>query len=94
MAKKNKRPNLPQQTLARARQELSGDDSSASNNVPNTQSRAAARATVSPHAAPTRAVSVDDLREEYSYVITDLVSMGILAGILFAALLTASFVLL
>lgn len=98
MAKKTtKKPNLPQQTLERARRELAGVDTSATEASADVASRAAARST-SIAATPSRrnvgtAVSIDELREEYSYVIADLRSMGILAAILFVALVIAALVL-
>ena len=45
-------------------------------------------------ANPTKTVSEDELRADYSFVIRDLRNMGILAGILFAALIAVSLILL
>ncbi len=45
-------------------------------------------------ANPTKVVTEDDLRADYGFVIRDLRNMGILAGLLFAALIIVSLLLL
>jgi tripartite-type tricarboxylate transporter receptor subunit TctC len=104
MAKKrSKRPNLPQETLARARAELHGEaqepvtvtESSGSNG-------AAAAAAARPKAAAkrpgtglaTRRIpSISELIEEYSYVLRDLRNLAILAVILFVIIIASALVL-
>jgi hypothetical protein len=90
MSKKKQpiRANIPQETLARARAELS---SSAAAPVVETSGASAVR-TARP-VSPVRAVTtVDDLHNEYTYVISDLRSMAILAGILFVALIVVALI--
>lgn len=93
--KKGSRPNVPQEALARARAELYGETNIAPE---TTRQEEAPEGTVAAarKRAPQRkikpAVSIDDLREEYVYVISDLRSMAILAGLLFIALIAAALV--
>ncbi len=84
--KTSHRPNLPTETLNRARQQAGQD-------------------TVVPAARPARQknkldvdtsvkkVTMEDLANEYAYVVTDLRNMGLLAAALFALLIVLSFVL-
>lgn len=82
--KKSTRPNLPQETLARARAELQGETVL----VPSSDKGAtvaAAREGAKPLVQPRKTVragsmvTVEDLKAEYSYVIGDLRNMAILA---------------
>lgn len=96
MAKKTtRRPNVPQETLARARQEMYGTPGAAP--VP-----AEASPTVPPVQRPRRTTGVPmragqaparpvDLRQEYAYVMHDLQTMGMLAGVLMIVLVAMSF---
>jgi len=95
MAKrKSKRPNVPEQALARARAEMGGASPAvaavAATEKQNTPATVPNRPTS--RKAPTAAVTVEDLKAEYVYVISDLRSMAILAGILFVALVVASLI--
>ncbi len=105
MAKKKKsRPNVPQETLARARAELYGTTELATEAAEAAPegSRAAARqqqagASVrksQPGQGTIPAVTINDLKSEYVYVISDLRNMGILAALLFVGLFVASIILI
>ena len=91
--KPTRKPNLPQETLERARREMArrGDLTPA----PVPQAEAGANVAVS---APTQASHARkasyaevDLSKEYAYVVTDLKNMGILAAILGVVLVAMSF---
>jgi hypothetical protein len=88
-ARKSNRPNLPQETLARARQELYGS--------PEAEPRPVKAKREAPAGAPVGARKVKpvqretNLREEYAYVAYDLRNMGILAAALMAVLIILSF---
>ncbi len=90
MAKKtNRRPNLPEQTLARARRELAN-----SPYMPPSPVVSEAPADPAPaRPAPVRAARQVDLRQEYAYVVNDLKNMGILAGTLMALLVVIALIL-
>lgn len=92
MAKRNRKPNLPKETLARARAELYGDAAppQAEETKSSSQSSVTRSGAKKSSIAPAAAVTVDDLRAEYIYVITDLRSMGILAAILFIGLVAVA----
>lgn len=87
MAKKSRKPNLPQETLERARRELgqapAAPASGASAETPKTAEVRKPRVAV-----PARAVN---LREEYAYVVQDLQNMAILASALLIVLVILSF---
>lgn len=90
MAKKtNRRPNLPEQTLARARREMA--NSPYTPPAPVVSEAPAAPAPARP--APSRAARQVDLRQEYAYVMNDLQNMGILAGVLMTLLIVVSLIL-
>lgn len=106
--KKSKRPNLPQETLERARAELRGDTYIASDDDENDSPAAAAvstRAKVSPVSVQANKVrraasqtvrripNLQDLLAEYHYVLRDLRNLAILAGVLLVAIVVMSFVL-
>ncbi|MBN1964385.1 MAG: hypothetical protein JW910_07050 [Anaerolineae bacterium] len=74
MAKKTRKPNLPEETLARARQEL-GDAPVAAAPVEDDKPHDS-HSTARPAPKVQREVN---LREAYAYVITDLRNMAILA---------------
>ena len=123
MAKRKKRrPNLPQETLARARAELYGEEEAAKMAAEEAEAEAEAQAEAevesraeAEEAAPVKAkpetrtrksykggrvkevlpaaTSIEELRDEYVYVLADLRSMGILAGVLFVGLIIASLIL-
>ncbi len=103
--KKTKRPNLPQETLERARAELRGDvsvsDLPAPPDMAAVSMQAAPRvaAPVKPKRggtglnAPRRVPNVEELIAEYRYVLHDLRNLVVLAGVLLVAIVIASFVL-
>ena len=96
--RKTKRPNVPEQALARARAEMNGAPLAAiaiaatektdkkNSTAPTAPNRPTARK------APTATVTVEDLKKEYVYVISDLRSMALLASLLFVALVIASLI--
>jgi len=106
--KKSKRPNLPQETLERARAELRGDtyiapieDEDAAPSAITTAAKAKPSAAsvqinrVKRAAAQSvrRIPSIEDLLTEYHYVLRDLRNLAVLAGVLLVAILALSLVL-
>jgi hypothetical protein len=125
--KQRSRPNLPEETLARARRDAGLEPEAVEAEVVETR-EAAIEAAPKPapvvrqqsslppierrrsssrrreskpeqmtHAEiaerlsnPTREVSTDQLRAQYGYVLTDLRSMGLLAAVLFIAMIAAA----
>lgn len=87
MAKKTRRPNLPQETLERARRELNMAGPSVEA-IKTTESALPAAAAA--HKAQ-RMVSHTDLRSQYAYVLNDLRNMAMLAGVLLLVLVALSF---
>ncbi len=88
MTKKSRKPNLPQDTLERARRELYGA-------AAVEEAKPAPQATETPRAKPVvqrRAVLTNeaDLRREYAYVLSDLRNMAVLSAGLLAVLLVLS----
>ena len=126
MSKRRRRktaPNLPEETLARARQQaaqIDGDDQletepeTGAEDAPVVEEKRRPRkrrrerlepvelaknktngeldsATIAELLAnPTKFVTEEELRDEYTYVLQDLRGMGILAGVLFVALVLAA----
>ena len=87
MAKKTRRPNIPESTLERARRQM-GD-------MPAAPAPAPAQDASAP-AAPVprrKRLSSADLSAEYAYVVTDLQNMGVLAVTFLAILIALSFFL-
>ena len=76
------RPNLPQTALEQARRDASG--------ISATTAQATQAAASAGTAAKT---TMEDLANEYAYVVTDLRNMGILAVALFAVLVALAFVI-
>jgi hypothetical protein len=95
MAKKSRKPNLPQETLERARRELerSGDLPAQPVTPADTDSAASASAPAAkPAAKPApRPASQVNLAEEYAYVIADLQQMAMLAAGIMIVLVILSF---
>src|SRR5258706_11874140 len=95
--KKSKRPNLPQETLERARAELRGERTEVAAPVetvrpggagvvaprPKTAKRAGA------NLATRRIPSLEELRSEYAYVTADLRNLAILALVLLVGIVAA-----
>jgi len=103
MTKKRRKPNLPQETLERARREM---QNAGIIDPAITESRAATAEKAAPVAVSALAarraaarssgaglivVSETELRAQYSYVISDLRNMAILATVLLGALVVLSF---
>lgn len=88
--KKSKKPNVSAQALERARQELYSGDTAATAVIEE------APVADAPASAPPRplkakpAVTTEELSNEYAYVLSDLKSMFILAGVLFVAMVIVS----
>ncbi len=99
--KKSKRPNLPQETLDRARAERRGEAFGSApvtvpeNNGSNGTMAVAAKPKVAKRSpSMTRRIpSISELIQEYSYVLSDLRYLAILAAILFIAIVAAAVLL-
>jgi hypothetical protein len=97
--KKNKRPNLPQETLERARAEMRGDlpQVVAAAEAPNGTSSLAAtakpKAKRSGSLATRRIPSTEELLAEYAYVLKDLRNLFILAAILLVSIIALAILL-
>jgi len=96
MAKKVvRRPNLPQETLDRARRELESSGEIAP--IPDVKARivssAAPARAAAPAAQPLIVRRSVDLRQEYHYVVHDMRSMALLAGAILIVLVALSFVI-
>ena len=89
MAKKKRRPNIPQATLEQVRRQVQAQGAhtkqQASSAAGNTPPRKAVA--VRPTASTT---TVEDLRAQYAYVITDLTNMAILSGAFLLGLVVLS----
>jgi hypothetical protein len=88
MAKKTRRPNLSQETLERARRELSMKAPAVE--TPDSTAQPAAPGPAKP-AVKRVGATHEDLSIEYAYVITDLRNMGLLAGAMLIVLVILSF---
>ncbi len=103
MTKKKRKPNLPQETLERARREMM---SAGIIDPAISEARAAAAEKPAPVAASALAarraaaqrsgaglivVSEEELRAQYSYVLNDLRNMAVLAAVLLGTLVVLSF---
>ena len=89
MAKKKRRPNIPQATLDQVRRQVQ------SQGKPVTPQASSAAADASPRSAaavrPSAAVTTEaDLRVQYAYVITDLRNMAVLSGAFLLGLVVLS----
>ncbi len=92
MAKKTTRPNLPQETLERARRELAqGGVLVDEQPVRPTEAGQPVAAVAAPR--PKRPLYQADLRTEYAYVINDLRNMATLAAAFMIVLVALSFVI-
>ena len=97
--KKSKRPNISQETLERARAEMRGEpvQAIATANAMDSDAPAAPKAKVKPRVGvglATRHIpTIEELLNEYGYVLKDLRNMLILAGLLFAAIVVAAVVM-
>lgn len=93
MAKKARKPNLPQETLERARRELERRGVAATPVIetPASTTDADALKTMTPVPARRAVVAEVDLRQQYAYVLSDLQNMGMLAAALGIVLVIMSF---
>lgn len=106
--KKSKRPNLPQETLERARAELRGEaapltidsDTEAVEVTPIPKPKVKTVTSSTPTKAKRtgsttvrRIPTIEDLLGDYRYVLRDLRHLGILAGSLLIAIVVISFLL-
>jgi hypothetical protein len=85
--KKSKRTNISQAALDRARREAAGDLPVA----PPPAAKISKSGKV--QTEDQHKTTLEDLAKEYAYVLTDLRSMGVLAGALFAVLIVLSFII-
>lgn len=85
--KKTRHANIAPEALARARREAAGETYVPPVHANQRQSSAQALA------SNVHKTSYEDLAQEYSYVATDLRSMGLLASLLFGILVILSFIL-
>jgi hypothetical protein len=99
MAKKTRRPNLPQDTLERARRELERGGTPVeqpAHRPSQPTSPAKASTPVPPKAGPRislapKVTTEDDLRVQYAYVISDLENMALVAAAILVTLVILSF---
>ncbi len=98
--KKSKRPNLPQETLERARAEMRGDriqtvDAEESDSTNGTMAVSGSKPKVKRTGVTTarRIPSTQELLAEYAYVLKDLRNLIILAGVLMAIIVVLALVL-
>jgi hypothetical protein len=88
MTKKSRKPNLPQDTLNRARRELYG---AAAVEEPTPASQPVEAPRPKPVAQRRAILTTEgDLRREYAYVVSDLRNMAVLAAMLLAILVVMS----
>jgi hypothetical protein len=92
MAKKTRRPNIPESTLERARREVERDTGRPATPPADVAAPSGEAAAVKPRRIGPR-MSSADLRAEYEYVVSDLQNMGILAAVFLGALIVLSFFL-
>ncbi len=87
MAKKTTRPNIPQDTLERARRQMA--------NAPAAPVVASEAPSSAPAAAPKvrTQLSSADLSTEYAYVVKDLQSMAVLAAAFLGVLIALAFII-
>lgn len=92
MAKKTHKPNVPRQTLERARRELYGTQVVKEGESVELKSDnpAVTYVTREDRKTKTKFVREVNLAEEYAYVVQDLRNMGVLAVVIFAVLIAAS----
>jgi len=96
--KKNRRPNVSQETLERARAEMRGERTApvmadSTGAVIATAPKAKVAPKRSGNLATRRIPSLEELRSEYGYVISDLRNLAILAVILLIAIAAAAILL-
>jgi hypothetical protein len=103
--KKSKRPNLSQETLERARAEMRGEravpttgqELTSNGSTPITPVAAGAAKQKPKRAGSPLATrhipSTEELLKEYSYVLTDLRNLAILAGVLMVIIIVAAIAL-
>ena len=87
MAKKKRRPNIPQATLEQVRRQVQSQGAPATQTAEAQHAEAPRKAAVRPR---TTVTTEADLREEYAYVITDLRNMAVLSGAFLLGLVVLS----
>jgi hypothetical protein len=92
MAKKIRRPNLPSETLERARRELQRSGDLPAQSAPHVEAAAPPQPVHRP-APAAKARGPADLRREYAYVLSDLKNMATLAAAFMAVLVLLSFII-
>ncbi len=92
MAKKIRRPNLPSETLERARREMQRTGELPEQPAPRAESQAAPQP-VARVVPAVKARGPVDLRREYAYVVSDLKQMGLLAATFMGVLVVLSFII-
>jgi hypothetical protein len=90
MAKRTRRPNLPSETLERARRELQRSGELPEQPAPHAEAQAAPQP-VAPAVPASKARGPVDLRREYAYVVSDLKHMAMLAAAFMGVLVVLSF---
>jgi len=91
VAKKKRRPNIPQATLEQVRRQVQSPGASAKqepSQQKNSEGLPRKAAAVRPSASVT---TEEDLRVQYAYVITDLRNMAVLSGAFLLGLVVLSF---
>ena len=89
MAKKTRRPNLPQETLERARREMAR-----TGGMIETSPAPSATSEIAAAPKPRRVIlQTADLRTEYAYVANDLRTVAMLAAGLLIVLVVLSFII-
>ena len=87
MAKKKRRPNIPQATLEQVRRQVQSQGTLSPQSEPATKASTPRKAGVRPGAVATTEA---DLHAQYAYVITDLRNMAVLAGAFLLGLVVLS----
>ncbi len=89
MAKKKRRPNIPQATLEQVRRQVQSQGTPAASSAAKESPAAPARKAA---ARPSASVTTEaDLRVQYAYVIEDLRNMAVLSGAFLLGLVVLSF---
>ncbi len=87
MAKKKRRPNIPQATLEQVRRQVQSQSPPSVTTDAQASSSAATPPAARSRVSPTTEA---DLREQYAYVITDLRNMAVLSGAFLLGLVVLS----
>ena len=89
MAKKKRRPNIPQSTLDQVRRQVKTQGTPVAKQASSSAADASARKAAA--VRPSSSVTTEaDLRVQYAYVITDLRNMAVLSGAFLLGLVVLS----